>query len=107
MQLYKHPILMQGFNVVQAIEECGASEKLTHAVILAGEYNDEVEKLVDAFNDPTFLAVNILRNWDRDKTERFARHLLGTSLRGGEKPIAFMDKEQWKKGERRFENVII
>jgi uncharacterized small protein (DUF1192 family) len=47
MRLDKHPILMQGYNVVQAIEECGASEKLTRAVIMAGELNNEIEKLVD------------------------------------------------------------
>jgi hypothetical protein len=48
MNLYKHPILRQGYNVMQAIEECGASEKLTKAVIMAGKLMDEVEKLVDA-----------------------------------------------------------
>ena len=47
MRLDKHPILLQGYNVIQAIEECGASEKLTHAVILAGAFLDEVDKMVD------------------------------------------------------------
>lgn len=47
MRLDKHPILKQGYDVVQAIEECGASIKLTNAVILAGAYNEEVERLVD------------------------------------------------------------
>ncbi len=47
MNLSKHPILKQGYDVMQAIEECGASEKLTHAVILAGEFIGEVDKLVE------------------------------------------------------------
>lgn len=29
--------------------------------------------------DETIITVNILRHWDRDKIERFAKHLLGTS----------------------------
>lgn len=47
MNLDKHPILMQGYKVIQAIEECGASEELTNAVIKASEFLDAVEKLVD------------------------------------------------------------
>jgi hypothetical protein len=47
MQLDKHPILWQGHEMMLSIEECGASEKLTHAVSLAGSLMDEVEKLVD------------------------------------------------------------
>jgi len=46
MNLNDHPILMQGYDVIQAIEECGASVKLTNAVILAGELLDEINKLV-------------------------------------------------------------
>lgn len=38
---------MQGYNVIQAIEECGASEELTNAVIKASDFLDAVEKLVD------------------------------------------------------------
>jgi len=47
MNLDKHPILWQGYNVVQQIEKCGASPELTRAVIMAGELNDNVEFLVD------------------------------------------------------------
>ncbi len=47
MRLDKHPILMQAHNVVQAIEECGASEELTNAVVKAGELMEEINKLVD------------------------------------------------------------
>jgi hypothetical protein len=47
MNLSKHPILKQGYDVIQAIEECGASEKLTHAVTLAGKLLDEIDNLVD------------------------------------------------------------
>ena len=31
----------------------------------------------------TYLAANILRNWSREKIERFARHLLGESEEAG------------------------
>jgi hypothetical protein len=51
MRLDKHPILMQGYEVIQSIEDCGASEKLTHAVILAGELMVEVDKLVDQLTE--------------------------------------------------------
>jgi hypothetical protein len=47
MQLDKHPILWQAYNVCQAIEECGASDKLTQAVIKASDLRNEIEKLVD------------------------------------------------------------
>jgi hypothetical protein len=47
MNLSKHPILKQGYDVIQAIEECGTSEKLTHAVTLAGKLLDEIDNLVD------------------------------------------------------------
>ena len=71
MNLDKHPILMQGYNVIQAIEECDASEKLTNAVIKAGELLNEIEKLVDTnqrlardnmeyFKELNFLRTNVL-----------------------------------------------
>lgn len=67
MRLDKHPILMQGHNVIQAIEECGASEKLTRAVILAGELMNEVEKLVDRVQAyETGLATDILNTLSAD-----------------------------------------
>ena len=47
VQLNKHPILWQCAGVIDAIEECGASEKLTAAVIKAGNLTNAVEKLVD------------------------------------------------------------
>lgn len=51
MNLDKHPILWQGYYVVQAIETCGVSTELTNAVIKAGEYNEAVERLVDENTD--------------------------------------------------------
>ena len=71
MNLDKHPILMQGYNVIQAIEECDASEKLTNAVIKASELLNEIEKLVDTnqrlardnmeyFEELNFLRTNVL-----------------------------------------------
>lgn len=47
MNIDKHPILRQGYDVIQAIEECGASEQLTAAVIKAGSFLEAVEKIVD------------------------------------------------------------
>ncbi len=47
MNIDKHPILRQGYDVIQAIEECGASTQLTNAVIKASNFLDAVEELVD------------------------------------------------------------
>ena len=38
---------MQCYNLVQAIEACGASPELTHAVLEAGKLGEEIEKMVD------------------------------------------------------------
>lgn len=50
MRLDKHPILMEAHNVVMAIEECGASEKLTSAVIKASALAESIDKLIDFYN---------------------------------------------------------
>lgn len=42
--LSKHPLLMQAYDVIQAIEECGASTKLTDAVTKAGALLDAIDK---------------------------------------------------------------
>jgi chromosome segregation ATPase len=47
MNLDKHPILWDCYNVTQAIEACGASVELTAAVVKSGELGEAVEKLVD------------------------------------------------------------
>ena len=47
MRLDKHPVLMEGYEVMQAIEMCGASVELTKAVTMAGKLMENVEKLVD------------------------------------------------------------
>ena len=47
MHLDKHPILQKAHDLCQAIEECGASEKLTYAVALASTLGDNVEFLID------------------------------------------------------------
>lgn len=55
MQLDKHPIIKQCYDVMQAIEVCGASVELTHAVTLAGQLGEDIDKLVDQlhFQDKT------------------------------------------------------
>lgn len=47
VQLNQHPILQQAYDVIQAIEACGASVELTHAVILAGKLLEDISGLVD------------------------------------------------------------
>ena len=44
----KHPILREISAVVSAIEACGASPQLTHAVILASSLHESAEALIDA-----------------------------------------------------------
>ncbi|QNK69206.1 Gp49 family protein [Variovorax sp. PAMC26660] len=44
----KHPILREISTVVSAIESCGASQKLTSAVILASSLYKSAEALIDA-----------------------------------------------------------
>lgn len=48
----KHPLLKQCYEVIQAIEECGASEKLTEAVTKAGKLLEAID-LHLAENTPT------------------------------------------------------
>ena len=47
MQLNQHEILKEWYDVMQAIEECGASEKLTDAVVKCGALGDSIKKLID------------------------------------------------------------
>lgn len=47
VQLNKHAILWEAFEVVQAIDKCEASELLTQAVIKASKLMDNIELLVD------------------------------------------------------------
>lgn len=44
MNLSKHPLLKQCYDVMQAIEMCGASPALTAAVIKAGELLESIDK---------------------------------------------------------------
>ena len=62
MQLNKHPILTQWYTVMQAIEECDTSEKLTHAVGLAGSLGNEIEKLVDEKDRLHQLCIDYMAN---------------------------------------------
>ena len=42
----------------------------------------EVKRIID--NKESVLTIHILRNWDREKIETFAKHLLGDNAQGGE-----------------------
>jgi hypothetical protein len=47
VQLNKDPILWQTYELIGAIEKCGASTLLTEAVVKAGDLMIALEKLVD------------------------------------------------------------
>lgn len=46
IDLSSHPILQQAFDVIQAIEKCGASVELTNAVTKAGELMTAINELI-------------------------------------------------------------
>ena len=50
--LAKHPLLMDCYNVCQAIEACGASPELTNAVSKASDLMRGIEALVDRHRTP-------------------------------------------------------
>lgn len=43
----RHPLIKECYDVMQAIEECGVSEKLTGAVVKAGELLDNIRIFID------------------------------------------------------------
>jgi hypothetical protein len=47
MNINDHPLLKQCYELCQAIEECGASPKLTDAVTKAGKVMTSVEELLE------------------------------------------------------------
>ena len=46
-QIGKYPLVDKAYNVCLAIEECGASEKLTEAVTLASELMRDLESFCE------------------------------------------------------------
>ena len=42
----------------------------------------EVKRIID--NKESVLTIHILRNWDMEKIETFAKHILGDNAQGGE-----------------------
>ena len=50
MDINKHPLIKQAHEVIQAIEDCGASEKLTKAVIMAGDLMIAIDKFIDRYD---------------------------------------------------------
>ena len=46
IDLSSHPILQQAFDVIQAIEKCGASVELTNAVTKAGELMTAINEIL-------------------------------------------------------------
>jgi hypothetical protein len=49
MNINRHPLIKQAFDLIQAIEECGASEKLTLAVVMAGDLMTAIDKFIDRY----------------------------------------------------------
>lgn len=47
LNLYRHPILQAIYDVMQAIELCGASPELTEAVVLAGKLSEQAATILD------------------------------------------------------------
>jgi hypothetical protein len=47
MDISRHPILKEAYDLCEAIEDCGASEKLTEASIKAGKLMESIDKLLD------------------------------------------------------------
>jgi hypothetical protein len=47
----RHSLTIKAFEVSQAIEDCGASTKLTDAVVLAGELYDEIHTFLDSLEN--------------------------------------------------------
>lgn len=50
VNLLRHPLIKQAYDVMQAIEVCEASENLTKAVILAGELMNNIDKFLDCYD---------------------------------------------------------
>lgn len=48
----KHPLLRQVYELGLAIEECGASEKLTVASLKASALMEAIDKMVDDISNP-------------------------------------------------------
>ncbi|RKR26814.1 hypothetical protein C8C93_2063 [Acidovorax sp. 93] len=63
MNLWKHELIKRGFEVIQAIEACGASPAITEACTKASALTEAIEKLIDAqgigneYIDPSELMV--------------------------------------------------
>ena len=51
VHLDRHPLLQQVYDVMGAIEECGASVELTNAVTKAGELLDAVSNFVNQYSE--------------------------------------------------------
>lgn len=50
MNIDRHPLLKQSLDLIHTVEECGASEKLTKAVILARDLMTEINKFLDCYD---------------------------------------------------------
>lgn len=48
MNIDRHPLIKQSYDLIHAIEDCGASEKLTKAIIMAGDLMTAIDKFLDS-----------------------------------------------------------
>jgi hypothetical protein len=49
MNINRHPLIRQSYDLIQAIEECGASEKLTAAVNMAVDLMTAIDDFLDRY----------------------------------------------------------
>lgn len=68
IDLSSHPILQQAFDVIQAIEKCGASVELTNAVTKAGELMGAINELLAMKGD------QVLVGWEVCSPEWCNKH---------------------------------
>lgn len=85
--LHKNPLLMKCHDLIQAIEVCGASPELTHAVTTAGELMESIDKMIDAIalaygflwhvNDEPYAPI---RTYSKERAAYEARRALRDTL---------------------------
>lgn len=74
MDISKHPVLRQIYELCLAIEECGASPELTNAVTKCSAVMLEVERLVDKLDEaktPPLVKSPAYVGWDMGNDDRY------------------------------------
>lgn len=76
LTLSRHPLLRAIYDVIQAIERCGASPELTAAVTLAGELSepaamilDERDKFINLLTGYVKIVADLAPHFDKPLTD--------------------------------------